>query len=79
MWIGCLQNEHDGPHLLHTLTGKGALLSISIASNSVTFISEVLGILAFIGLYLDLIYCLALILPEALFLEFLDVMGGAEN
>ena len=35
----CLQNEHDGPNLSHTLTGNGALLSVSKSSNSITFIS----------------------------------------
>ena len=71
----CLQNEHDSPNLSHTLTGNGALLSVSIASRSVTFISGVLGLLTFI----DLLDHLALILPGAFFLGFLDVMGEADN
>ena len=74
----CLQNECDGPSLLHTLTGDGVLLSISIATKSVTSISGIMGLLTFIGLYLDLFDPLALILPGALFLGFLDAWEGRE-
>ena len=64
----CLQNEQDGPNLPHTLTGCDAFLSVSIVSKLVIVISGVLGLFAFIGLYLDLFNHLALILPGTIFL-----------
>ena len=45
----------------------------------VTDVSGVLGLLVFMGLYLDLLDHLALILPEAVFLGLVCVTGGAEN
>ena len=54
-----------------------AFLSVSIVSMLFMIISGVLGLLAFIGLYLDLFN--HLILPGALFLGLFCIMGGAEN
>ena len=71
-----LQNEQDGPNLSRTLTESIASLSVSILSNLVIVFSGVLGLFAFIGLYLDLFNHLVLILPEALFLGLFCIMGG---
>ena len=77
--IFCLQNEQDSPNLSHILTETGSFLSVSVTSNLVIVISGVLGLFAFIGLYLDLIKHLVLILPGALFLGLFCIKGGAEN
>ena len=76
----CLQNEQDGPNLSHTLTETVTfILSMSVVSILVTEVSGVLGLLVFMGLYLDLFDQMAVILPGALFLGFFCVTGGAEN
>ena len=67
--IDYLQNLQDGPNLAHALTESGTfVLSISVVSILVTDVSEVLGLLVFMGLYLALFDHLALIMPGALFL-----------
>ena len=75
----CLQNQQDSANLSHILTESSTFLSVSVLSNLVIVISEVLGHFAFIGLHLDLFDHLALILPGALFLGLFCIMGGAEN
>ena len=54
-------------------------MSVLILSKSDTFVSWVLCLLVFIGLNLFLPDHLVLIMPVVLFLEFLGILGGAEN
>ena len=74
----CLQNEQDSPNLLHTLTKSGTFLFVSIVSKLFIIIPGVLGLFAFIGLYLDLFDHLALICQEPSFLSYFVSWEGRE-
>ena len=72
-----LAYEHDRPDLSHAFISIGVFMSTLSSSN--TFVSRVLSLLIFTGLYLFLHGHLVPILPEVHFLRFLGIFGGAEN